>query len=171
MIKRLKTDGCVIAITGAVKERPGTDGRILGAGPIVIERVPSDGRVIVGIGERKRSKTNTGVSVATNIREECAKPGGYVVVASGIVIQRSRPVGRAMIAREVTEERSIAGRGVLVASGVAMECFKTNGHIPDSASEAKERVSALGGVGAGISSIRCRANCPRCRQERKAGKR
>jgi hypothetical protein len=46
-----------------------------------------------------------------------------------------------MIAREVTEERSIAGRGVLVASGVAMECFKTNGHIPDSASKAKERLS------------------------------
>ena len=141
-----------------MKERSRTDGRILDAGPIVIERVPSDGRVIVGIVERKRSKSNTSVSVATNIGEECAKPGGYVVVASGIVIQRSRPVGRAMIAREVTEERSIAGRGVLVASGVAMECFKTNGHIPDSASEAKERVSALRRVGASIASVRWGGN-------------
>jgi hypothetical protein len=73
-----------------------------------------------------------------------------------------------MIAREVTEERSIAGRGVLVARGVAMECFKTNGHIPDSASEAKERVSALRRVLANIASVRWWANRSRYGRKRKA---
>jgi hypothetical protein len=52
----------------------------------------------------------------------------------------------------------IAGRGVLVASGVAMERVETNGHIPDSASEAKERVSPLRRVGASIASVRWGGN-------------
>ena len=150
-----------------MKERSGTDGRILDASPIVIESVPSDRRVIVGIVERKRSISNTGVSVATNIAEECAKPGGYVVVASGIVIQRLGTVGRALVAADIAEESSIAGRGVLVASGVAMECLETNGHIPDSASEAKERVSPLRRVLASISSVRCWANPESIPGERK----
>ena len=163
IIKRLKTDGCVIHIIGAVKERPGTDGRILDASPIVIERVPSDGSVIVGIGEQKRSISNTGVSVATCIGEKCAKPSGYVVVASGIVIKRLGTVGRALIAADIAEKRSIAGRRVLVANGVAMECLETNGHIPDSGGEAEERVSPLRGVVASIASVRWRANRSRCR--------
>ena len=83
---------------------------------IVIERVPSDGRVIVGIVERKRSISNTGVSVASYIGEECAKPGGYVVVASGVVKQRLRTGGRALIPANIAEERLVADCGVLVAS-------------------------------------------------------
>src|SRR5215467_13673786 len=162
IIKGLKT-GSGIRVAGAVKELSGTDGRILDASPIVIERVPSDGRVIVSIVEQKRSISNTGVSVATCIGEECAKPGGYVVVASGIVIKRLGTVGRALIAADIAEERSIAGRSVLVANGVAMECLETNGHIPDSGGEAEERVSPLRGVVASIASVRWRVKRSRCR--------
>ena len=142
-----------------MKECSGTDGRILDASPIVIERIPSDGRVIVGIVEQKRSISNTGVSVANCIGEECAKPGGYVVVASGIVIQRLRAVRRALIAADIAEERSIAGCGVLVANGVVKECLETIGHIPDSASEVMECVSALRGVVASVASVRWWVDC------------
>ena len=59
-----------------------------------------------------------------------------------------------MIAREVIQERFITNGGVLVTTGVAMECLETNGHIPDSASEAEERVSALRRVLVSIASVR-----------------
>jgi len=171
IIKGVKTDGCVIDISGAVKERPGTDGRILDASPIVKEPVPSDGRVIVGIVERKRSIPNTGVSVANYVARECAKSGGYVFGASGIDKKRLGTVGRALVAADIAEERSIADRGVLVANGVAMECLKTNSHVPDSASEAEERVSALCRVLVSIASVRWWVNCLHGGQEPKAGKR
>jgi len=137
-----------------MKERLGTGGRILNTSPIVIERVKSGGRVIVAVIEGERSIPIAGVLVATRIAEECVKPGGHVSVASGIVKKRLGTVGRARTAGSVAEERFIAGRGVLVTSVVAMECFKTNGHIPDSASEAKECVSPLRRVLASIASVR-----------------
>src|SRR5882724_785546 len=154
IIKRLKTDGCVIVIIGPVKERPGTDGRILNASPVVKEPVPSDGRVIVGIVERKRSIPNPGVSVANYIAGECAKSGGYVFGASGIDKKCLGTVGRALVAADIAEERFIADRGVLVANGVTKERFETNGHVPDSASEAEESVSALCRVLVSIASVR-----------------
>ena len=115
----------------------------------------TDGRVIVGIVERKRSISNTCVSVATYIARECAESAGYIVAASGIAIKRRRTVGGAPIAHGVTEECLIAGRGVLVAGGVAIECLETDGHIPDSAVQAKERVSSLRRVVANIASVWC----------------
>ena len=145
-----------------MKKRSGTDGRILDASPVIIERVPSYGGVIVGIVERKRSKSNTGVSIANNIGVECVKSGGYVVVANGIVVKRLRTKRRAMSARLITEERFIASGGVLVAGGVAFECLETNGHIPDSGSEAKESVSALRRVVASIASVRWWVNRLHC---------
>ena len=114
--------GSCIREAAPVKERSGTDGRISDASPIVIECVPSDGRVIVGIVERKRSISNTGVSVATCIGEECAKPGGYIVVASVVVIQRLRTECRALIAADIAVKRSIAGRGVLSPVSIRMLC-------------------------------------------------
>jgi len=52
--------------------------------------------------------------------------------------------------------------GVLVTAGVAMECLETNGHIPDSGGEAKERVSALRRVLVSIASVRWWVHRSRC---------
>jgi hypothetical protein len=138
---------------------------------VVKERVPSNRSVIVGIVKRKRSIPNTGVSVANYIARECAKSGGYVFGAGGIDKKRLGTVGRALVAADIAEERFIADRGVLVANGVAKERFETNGHVPDSASEAEESVSALCRVRVSIASVRWRVNCLKCRRKRKPAER
>jgi len=87
-------------------------------------------------------------------RIERSISGGRVEAAGGIAKERLKTVGR-----------------VCPAGGIAKERLKTGRRVGVAGSETEERIVTLGGVSAGIASVRWWKNCSSHRHERKINER
>src|SRR6266849_2878622 len=102
-----------------------------------------------------------------------AKTQRDVVLAGGVVYERTRAAGRVPEAGCVAKERIGTGGCVATAGGIAKERVKTDGRVIGAMCgvEAEKRILTLSGVEEGIASVRWRINRPRRRRERKTGER
>ena len=95
--------------------------------------------------------------------------GGRVLKAGGVAKERIDAVGRVRAAGGVVTEGIDPGGRVLKAGGVEKKGGKSLCRVEVARREAKERISALRGIAAGIASVRRRDNCLRC-WEKRSGK-
>jgi hypothetical protein len=152
-----------------MEERLRTDSSIeITAIPIVEQRVPSNSCVLTTcITEGQGTVSHTGVSAASRIGSECAKPDPHVVGADGIGKKRLRTDSRALTAVNVVEQSLAADCSVLVPIGIVSECLETNTRVPDASGETCEHTISHRRVLISAASWRVGANLPLCQRKRK----
>ena len=79
-----------------------------------------------------------------------------VVGAGSVAKERDKTGGRVVVAGCVASERAITGGRVGAAGGIALESICTECRVVGAGSKAQERIISLGGVEAGIASVRRR---------------
>jgi hypothetical protein len=73
-----------------------------------------------------------------------------------------RADGRVGGAVNIVEEPLEPNGGVAVSGAVVIKALKTEGRIPNTACQTKERIIALRRVPADVTSVRWRTDCLRC---------
>ena len=110
--------------------------------------------------ESSNSKATNGVVL------ERSSTVGRVEVASHVVFERLKTVARVVEAGGVVQEHSKTGGRVVAAGCVAGERIKTDSRAL-AGCQVQKRIITLGGIAAGIASVRCRNNPESSRGRRK----